>query len=462
MNIDHLLEIIDHHLVEKQNRPLNSPEILILEGVWQYKTYCQIAIEAGYSPGYFTNIVAPELYQRLSKLIGQRITKKNCQKLLETYVMAVEKVLQADSQKQLPNDATKIDRSFAPCYPSGSVPLDSPFYLKRPFFEEQVNQEVQKAGALIRIKAPKEMGKTSLLLRIIDYANRLRYTTVSLNLEQVDREILKDSNQLLRWLCANVAHQLKLEPRLDDYWDEDMGSKISSTLYFQDYILEQINTPFVLALDEVNQIFEHPQSAKDFLPLLRSWYEEAKRLFIWEKLRLIVVHSTEIYVPLQLNQSPFNVGLPIQLNNFSQEEVKKLAKCYGIDWTNGTEAEKLMSMVEGHPALVHLALYHISQENITLSQLLKTAHTSSGIYAHHLQRHCATLAEQPELVEALDNVFNENKPVSLNPILTYKLSSMGIIKQFNNKAIASCKLYRLYWQSRIKELRQSQKYITVL
>ncbi len=454
MNIDYLLKIIDHQLIENENRPLNSTEILILKGVWQYKTYSQIAIKAGYSPGYFTNIVAPELYQRLSKLIGQRVTKKNCQKLLESYVVAVETVREVTPQKQqLTNFTTKINQNVSPCYPSGSVPLDSPFYLKRSFFEEQVNQEIQKPGALIRIKAPREMGKTSLLLRIIDYANHLGYRTVSLNLEQVDQEILSDLNQFLRWLCANIAHQLNLEPRLDDYWDEDLlGSKISSTHYFQNYLLEQIDTPFVLALDEVNQIFEHPQSAKDFLPLLRSWYEEAKRLPIWGKLRLIVVHSTEIYVPLQLNQSPFNVGFPIQLNNFSQEEVKKLAQCYGLDWTGGTEVEQLMSMVEGHPALVHLALYHLSQGDITLSQLLKTAHTSSGIYAHHLQRHCATLAEQPELVKALDSVFNGNEPVALNPILTYKLSSMGIIKQSNGKAIAGCELYKLYWQAYIKEL----------
>ena len=461
MNIDYLLKILDHQLIENQNRPLNSTEILILKGVWQYQTYCQIAIEAGYSPGYFTNVVAPDLYHRLSKLIGQRITKKNCQKLLETYVMAVETVQKATPQKQqLPDRITKIDQNLLPRYPNGSVPLDSPFYLKRPFFEEQVNREIQKAGALIRIKAPKEMGKTSLLLRAIDRANHLSYSTVSLNLEQVDQEILKDSNQFLRWLCANIAHQLKLEPRLDDYWDEDLGSKISSTLYLQDYLLEQIDTPLVLALDEVNQIFEHSQSAKNFLPLLRSWYEEAKRVPIWEKLRLIVVHSTEIYVPLQLNQSPFNVGLPIQLSDFSPEEVTKLAQCYKLDWANGTEVKQLMSMVEGHPALIHLALYHLSQEDLTLSQLLKTAHTSSGIYAHHLQRHYATLAEQPELVKALDSIFNGKEPVSLNPILAYKLSSMGIIKQSNDKAIVGCQLYRLCLQSYIKELGQSEEYVT--
>ena len=102
-------------------------------------------------------------------------------------------------------------------------------------------------------------------------------------------------------------------------------------------------------------------------------------------------------------------------------------------------------MVGGHPALINLALYHLSQGEITLSQLLETAPTASGIYDRHLQRHWATLEQQPELAQALAQILNANKPIALNPIVTYKLSSMGLIEQTQNKAIASCELYRQYF-----------------
>jgi transcriptional regulator with XRE-family HTH domain len=330
----------------------------------------------------------------------------------------------------------------SPRYPNGSVPLGSPFYLERVPFEAQIDREMRKPGALVRIKAPNEMGKTSLLMRILDSARQIDYRTVSLNLEQVDRSILGDLNQFLRWLCANAARQLQLKPNLDEYWDEDLGSKISCTAYFEDYLLAQINTPLIFAIDEVNQLFEHPQVAKDFLPLLRSWYEEAKTLPIWQKLRLIVVHSTEIYVPLDLNQSPFNVGLPVQLNKFNSQEVQRLAKCYGIDWQDPQEFQQLMDMVMGHPALVHTAIYHLSRGDITLLQLLETAPTATGIYQHHLQRHRVTLAEQPELAQALDLIISSTEPMSLNPIVAHKLSSLGLIERFEDKAILGCELYR--------------------
>ena len=201
--------------------------------------------------------------------------------------------------QSLENFDTETDNS--PPYPNGAVPLGSPFYLERKPVEAQIKQEIRKPGTLIRIKAPREMGKTSLLLRILEFAKTQNYQTVSLNLDQVDRVILNDLNQFLRWLCANIARQLHLKPRLDEYWDQDLGSKISCTSYFEEYLLKFVQNPLVLALDEAHQIFEHSAVAQDFLPLLRSWYEESKTSPLWQKLRLVIVHSTEIYIPLQLN-----------------------------------------------------------------------------------------------------------------------------------------------------------------
>ena len=447
-NLDSLIDIFNNKLLAAQQRPLNPSEIVILRGIWKYQTYNKIAMDAGYSPGYFTNVVAPELFKRLSQIIGQRITKKNCRILLESYVQEQittdRKPIGEQSTSYLveTNNISNEINNLLPSYPSGSIPIDVPYYIQRSPFQEQAYEEIKKPGALIRIKAPQEMGKTSLLLRILDYASRQGYRTVSLDLQQTDKAILGDLNRFLRWLCANISHQLKLEPKLDEYWDEDIGGKISCTIYFQDYLLEEIKQPLVLALDEVNRIFEHPQVAQDVLPLFRSWHEEAKRFPIWRKLRLIIVHSTEIYVPLQLKQSPFNVGLPIHLDSFSLEEVQKLAQCYGIKWKNENEIKQLMELVGGHPALVNIAFYYLVHGEITFEQLLETANNTTGIYNYHLQRHWVNLEEHPDLLLALNSVIKSTEPVSLEPIVAYKLSSMGLIKQIGNKAIPICELYR--------------------
>ncbi|MDZ8077536.1 MAG: AAA-like domain-containing protein [Nostoc sp. SerVER01] len=447
MTIDLILDIINRNLVEIQDDPLHSTEILVLQGIWQDKTYEEIAQEEKYSCGYITNVVAPRLYQKLSLVFGKRVTKKNCRVVLESYT-AVQATSDVKSPKLNSGDFDLgIEQNTFPCYPSGSVSLNSPFYIEHPNIQKSVYAEITKLGALVRIKAPREMGKTSLMVRLLDYAEHMGYRTVSLNLEQVDQTILSDPNLFLRWLCANITQQLQMEQKLDEFWNKDFGSKLSCTFYLRNYVLKQIDTPLVLALDEVNYIFEHPEVAKDFFPLLRSWFEEAKRCKIWQKLRLVVVHSTEIYVPLQLQQSPFNIGLPIQLPDFNLDQVQQLAQRYDLKWSDGEEAKQLMALIGGHPGLIHIAIYYLSCKKITLAQLLETATTSTGIYAHHLQRHLTMLQEQPKLAIALYNVMNSSEPMPLEPIIAYKLNSMGLIKLDNNKAIPSSQLYRQYFQS---------------
>ena len=381
-----------------------------------------------YSSGYLTNVAAPKLYKKLSLLLDRNVTKKNCRTLLKSYV-------------------SSVGQNTRPCYPSGAVPLNSLVYVKRPIIEEQACEEITKSGALIRIKAPQEMGKTSLLLRILDYAVNKGYKTIVLNLAQTDCAILSDLDRFLRFLCVSASQQLGLEPRLEEYWDKDIGSKVSCSLYFRCYLLKQIDSPIVLAFDDLNRIFEHPQVAQDVLPLLRSWYEDAKRTPIWQNLRLIMVHSTEVYIPLDINQSPFNVGLPIQLEKFDLFQIKKLAEKYQLDWQSKQEAEQLKDLVGGHPALIQIALYHLSRKEITIEKLLQTASTSEGIYHSHLRRQWLILQQEPELVEVFKNLIQTNRPLQLKPVIAYKLSSMGLIKQIGDKAFVSCKLYQNYFNN---------------
>ncbi|KST70388.1 hypothetical protein BC008_45175 [Mastigocoleus testarum BC008] len=52
--------------------------------------------------------------------------------------------------------------------PEGQVSLNSAFYIERPPIEDDCYETILQSGALVRIKAPRQMGKTSLLSRILD------------------------------------------------------------------------------------------------------------------------------------------------------------------------------------------------------------------------------------------------------------------------------------------------------
>ena len=207
-------------------------------------------------------------------------------------------------------------------------------------------------------------------------------------------------------------------------------------------------------------VFQQPKIASDFFGLLRAWHEDAKSRDIWKKLRLVVVHSTEPYISMDVNQSPFNVGLPIELPEFNRQQVLDLARRYGLNW-NITQVEQLMGMLEGHPYLARVGLYHISRQQTTLEQLLQNAPTDVGLFSDHLRRHWWNLKQHPELMDAIAQIVSTTKPVQLESILAFKLKSMGLIAWENNGVIPRCNLYREYFHQLTHRVAEGIAYAVI-
>lgn len=206
----------------------------------------------------------------------------------------------------------------------GQVPLDSPFYIPRPPIEERCYEAIIKPGALIRVKAPRQMGKSSLMLRILDRANQQGYQSVWLNLQAAREESLENLDALLKWLCSRISRKLRLPDKVEEYWQGALGSNDKCTDYFELYLLEELKVPLALGLDEVDELFQYESVAGDFFGLLRAWHEESKFNPVWRNLRLIIAHSKEVYIPLNINQSPFNVGLPVELLPLNDNQIADL------------------------------------------------------------------------------------------------------------------------------------------
>lgn len=470
--MEELLEAVGQIM---QDKPLGSIQQFVLYQSWLGKTYGEMAEGSGYGSDYIKE-VGSQLWQDLSDALGERVTKKNLQLVLRRFQQ--DCISQDNSQQERELRAgSSAERGFLNLvpvskldFPSGPVPLGSPFYINRPPLEELVYAEIMQPGCLVRIKAPRKMGKSSLLNRIIAYAKVQGYKTVSLDFQEADEAVFASLDKFLRWFCINISRQLNLAPNLDDYWDAEMGSKVSCKFYFEGYLLEQIDSPIVLALNEVHRVFEHPNIAQDFLPMLRFWHEVAKQDRTWQKVRLVVVHTTEIYIPLKLNQSPFNVGLTVPLPPFTIAQVQNLAIEYGIDWAASSSGAQrlaaLQTMIGGHPYLINLALYHLCQEEMTLLELLQTASTPSGIYSQHLRELLTLLQADPQLMSAMQEVVMADESVqfdagaprgaALSAIAAYKLESMGLVQLDGNQARASCELYRLYFSQQL--LRQNDNH----
>ncbi|MEH2106943.1 AAA-like domain-containing protein [Nostoc sp.] len=475
MDFETAFKILDAAVFAQTKRHLKDIEVTILRSSWQGKKYGEIAQVHGYTTEYLQHDVGPKLWQMLSAAFGEKVSKKNFQAALERQQLsdtaALPKELEATLQPQLkrekmtsPNSGfegneevlltnERLQLNTEPEFPVGQVPLTSSFYVERPPIEDRCFQEILQPGALIRIKASRQMGKTSLMARILDEARKHGCQTVALSFHLADKAVFTSLDTFLRWFCESVGRKLKQLHQLDDYWSI-YGSKDKTTAYFEECLLEEIDSPLVISLDGVDRIFPYRDIAEDFFNLLRAWYEYAKygdrSSEIWKKLRLVLVHSKEVYIPLNINQSPFNVGLSIELQEFNQEQVEILVEHHqGLNWID-TQVEKLMEMVGGHPYLVRLALYHVQHQDITLEQLLQTAPTEAGIYKDHLRGHLCNLNEHPNLVAAFSQVVKSFVAIELDSESAFKLHSMGLVVYCNdNKVMPRCDLYRQYFQNRL-------------
>ena len=187
-------EVIDKIVFQKTGKHLSDVETMILYGSWKGQTYEQIGFEYGYSSEYLNKDVGNKLWSKLSEVIGERVTKKNFKAALERW---------------LTNESVSLTVKELP-FPEGVVSPLSPLYIERDNIESLCYATVVKPGSLIRIKAPKLMGKTSLMMKVLAHAQSQKLQTVYLDLNSVNKSVIQNLDKFLRWLCVQVARQLKL------------------------------------------------------------------------------------------------------------------------------------------------------------------------------------------------------------------------------------------------------------
>lgn len=455
--IDQAIEAANRAVESVQGRCLTDVEINVLKGAWNRESYDQIAAQNQYSTSYISQDIAPKLWKSLSDASGEKIKKNSLKEPLKRYWETVCSFDSSGAQASSLQPLTMPDIRIASLDAQSNADpyLPYPTYIQRPDVETLCLETlVNYPGTLVRIKSPKLTGKTSLINFLVSRLSVLDIRTVNLSLRLADHQThFRNIDIFLRWFCFNIEQGLDLESQLTQYWNAEwLGSKVSCTTYFEKYLLNQSDTPVVLCLDDIDLLFSQPKLYEDFFGLLRSWYEKARSRSHWKKLRLVLAHSTEAYIRLNIHQSPFNVGLPVELPALNSSQVGQLAQRLGLTYTQA-DIKQLMAMLGGHPYLLKKAFDHLKNTpKISLAVFLNSAPTQAGIYRTHLQETWQHLRNSPNLEAAFSSVINSAEPVLLEPTAAYKLQSMGLITLTDNMAQASCQLYREYFRQNLKQV----------
>jgi hypothetical protein len=180
--------------------------------------------------------------------------------------------------------------------------------------------------------------------------------------------------------------------------------------------------------------------------LLRSWHNQrvTDPDGPWTRLTLVIAYATEAHLFIaDANQSPFNVGTRIALEDFTLEEVADLNRRYDGPLRGSGEVQRLYRLVGGHPDLVRRALHAMSAGGIDIATIETETEHDEGIFGDHLRRVLGVLARSPALMEAAREVL-QGRPCPAGESF-YRLRSAGIIKGASARvAEPRCWLYRAY------------------
>jgi hypothetical protein len=331
--------------------------------------------------------------------------------------------------------------------PGGTMESQSRFYIERDS-DNRALEAIRRPGITITLKGPRQMGKSSLLNRIVEAAYASGKRIALLDFQQFGRSALADADLFFSQFCSWLSDQLELEDRVEEHWQKPLGNNQRCTSYVGRYLLPQLGQPLLVAMDEVETVFD-TDFRSDFFGMLRSWHNSRLAISpIWKKLDLALVTSTEPYQLINnLNQSPFNVGEVIDLVDFTEQQVSDLNQRHGSMLDPADELQ-LFGLLRGHPYLIRRALYLLASSQLTPRELFSTATEDYGPFGDHLRYHLFRLTEQPELVRGLLQAIRNGAPPERT--VFFKLRGAGLVRREGRSVLPRCQLYAEYFGERLR------------
>ena len=326
----------------------------------------------------------------------------------------------------------------------GAVPLDSQFYVVRPA-DEEFRTAIARQDSVVLVKGARQMGKTSLLARGLQQARDAGAQVILTDFQTLNAAHLESAETLYLTLAEWIAGQLELEAAAQATWNPRRGPNINFQRFLRKEILEKLSGPLVWGLDEVDRLFTCKFGSEVF-GLFRSWHN-ARSLDPagpWSKLTLAIAYATEAHLFItDVNQSPFNVGTRLTLEDFALEQVGELNRRYGSPLRTNAELLEFYRLVGGHPYLVRRGLHELVTKSGGLSTFAGQTDRDEGVFGDHLRRILVLLVKNPELLETVRGLLQGRPCPSVDNF--YRLRTAGLIAgDAAQDARLRCKVYETY------------------
>lgn len=329
--------------------------------------------------------------------------------------------------------------------PGGALPLHSILYISRSS-DDEFCHAIARHDSIVLVKGARQVGKTSLLARGLEAARMVGTQVLLIDFQHFGPVAFESAAKLLLAMAELIAYQIEGPSAAPhEKWNDLLSPSSNFERFLRREVLADKEIYWVLALDEVDRLFNHDY-ASEILGLFRSWHNlrALDPNGPWSRLTIAIAYATEAHLFISdLNQSPFNVGTRLTLADFSTEQLAELNGCYGNPLVDHKQLVRFQQLVGGHPYLAQRGLYEICKRKATLAALEKHADHDDGPFGDHLNRLLISLQLDQSLLEELRGFLLSGSTLSNSAF--YRLRSAGVLSgDTPDEPRPRCDLYARY------------------
>ncbi len=328
--------------------------------------------------------------------------------------------------------------------PGGAMPLQSAYYIERET-DLDFHRALARHDSIVLVKGARQVGKTSLLARGLQRMREADAAVVLTDLQHLTATSLENVSTLFLTLAELIADQLELGIAWRDEWNSFLSPSSNFERFMRREVLAKSPASLVWGLDEVDRLFSCDYASEVF-GLFRSWHNlrALDPAGPWQRLTLAFAYATEAHLFItDLNQSPFNIGTRLTLEDFTLDQVAELNRRYDEPLRSPEEATRFFELLNGHPYLTQRGFYEMVTRAVDLTGVEAEAARDEGVFGDHLRRMLISLERDPVLCEALRGLLNGKQ--GLTTMHFYRLRSAGVLSGTSPEdAKPRCELYRRY------------------